>query len=237
MLIKLGPPIWLDKKHNSHTHANVVVITNSVSHSVSIVSDFVNCGNPEEWTHRHNQTTNTTDPHTHSLTLSFGPANLGSPNWWEHTHPITLVSCGAGGSLHLHSVTLNSTLAGCPYLSCNFPTLNRHYHPTSGGSTGNTNSSHVHTLPASNTQNANPAGTPQSHVHPYSITLNPSGAHSHTYSGTYTAVTCYYGYSHKHLAGNSGKALDHTQTASGDSGLGGEEPPVTGFKHSRGFIF
>jgi len=195
-------------------------------------TSFAMCGNPEDLTHKHNQTMDTTDAHTHAITLNFGGADLGSP-WWNHVHPITIGSIGNGGALHSHGVTLNTTSAGCFYnggLGLCSAFLNRHYHTTSGGSTGNTNSSHVHTLSACNTNTANPAGTPENHTHTFSITLDNGDNHTHTYSGSMTATTCFYGYNHNHTTGATAPSNPHNHTGSGTSGTGGESPPAVGRK-------
>ena len=236
--------VWLDKKHNlhthpnvtikvkhkSHTHANATVTSGSTGHTHTTNTLYTNCGNPDAAEHLHIILgAGTQDAHTHDVTLSFASANLGSP-WYNHVHAVSLVSMTSGGASHTHLASTATRPAGCDYLSCNL-TANRHLHNVNV-TIGSGGGSHTHTLPTVNTGNADSAQTPESHQHSFSFKTNYGNRHSHPASGTVTAKACKYGYSHTHTIETPTVENSHVHTVSGDSGLGGE-PEVVALASKR----
>jgi hypothetical protein len=207
--------------HHSHTHPDWSGASSSTSHTHSVSLSSVDCGSGA--THSHTNTLPAADAHRHDCILSFGAANLGSPNWWEHVHPITLTSIGSAGTSHRHSLSVTSSSNYC--IVCR-PT--GHYHGSGTGADGYAGGAHTHTLGAVNTGNAYSTDTHENHRHPFSVSLDAGGEHSHAISGTPLSATCAGGYSHNHTYGATSTSVSHTHTLSGDTGYGGEPLPVIG---------
>jgi len=205
----------------THSHPDSTITSQSTSHnhSPAKATTTVSCGYSAA-THKHNISTNTGNAHTHDCSLTFGDSELGSPNWWEHTHSVTgtLLSGGAAHTHNFSAWTIAGTCADCTnyvthahyqvgYISCD-----------SGGA------AHTHTV-SGTTGNADPAGTPESHVHPVSLTSDSGQSHAHNITGNVKTEPCTRAYNHAHGTAVTLSTNTHTHPTIGNSGVGGEAAP------------
>jgi len=215
-------------KHHSHTHPNASATSSSWGH---LHSELMTILKPCGWvaqTPNHQHTIfidggDLSNYHTHLITVSFGAANLGSPNWNEHVHAVSLVSCVAGGGAHTHSVDSPTTADKCPSTTYGCFALTAHT-ATHSLTTGSTNDSHTHTLPAANTGNG--SGTAEAHTHTFSLTTNTADGHIHVVGGTMDINQCARLKDHSHSTGSFTDSAYHYHTLSGTSGSGGEAAAV-----------
>lgn len=203
----------------AHTHADVTVTSAAASHS-----HLLRLGDAQTqpgYYHVHGGVSAVFDGHSHSFTLAFGAAELGAVNWWEHKHPISLVSVGSGGAAHTHGVS------GIYADQCEYEWGTGALPHTHGAGTlavGSGGAAHTdHGVPTGTlTDYADPSGTPENHVHPFSFTSTAGGSHSHPFSGNSGYTTCPFGYRHRHAAVTPTVATSHGHGVSGNSGSGGE---------------
>jgi len=209
------------KRHKSHTHPDATVSSSSTAHLHAVTTLAARCrtGYPLH-THVGYPNLAGANAHTHNVVVSFAASNLGSPNWWEHVHACTAVIQNGGGS-HAHNIGGYNSSAGC----ANCEEVGAHTHGLGTPTIGSGGAVHTHTYPAFNTGYADPAGTPEAHVHPFFVTLNIGDSHIHAVTGTIETNVCALNYSHTHSYSGSSGTTNHNHTSSGNSGIGGEAPP------------
>jgi len=215
---------------HSHIHLFVDVGTgDGGSHRHLINTAYTDCNSGYDHLHRID-TDYTALTHTHTVRLTFGEANLGVPNWWEHKHPITLELIDSIDGSHTHTFPTTTSSAFCEAFGCED---SPHTHSgVAASSVGSGGTSHDHTLSPVNTGYAYNTETPENHRHPFNIWLDYADAHVHYIDFTQTATnstTCPRGYSHNHsLTDGNTNSASHRHNVTGDTGYGGESPPVAG---------
>jgi len=207
----------------THTHTQVTIASSTDGHIHVRASTDKDCGSGSS--HNHNVNTLSGGSHQHgTVVLDFANSPLGSP-WWNHTHQIILTSMDSQGANHRHTTESTSQPFGCD--QCIPPMIHAHSHTLTPINTAY--SSFAHTLTGIYTQTADPAGTPENHVHPFSFSFDYAGNHYHPCNApALNTQTCYYGYAHTHAAQTGGGTnyVTHTHSGSGNSGSGGEPPPA-----------
>lgn len=210
----------------AHTHSNATVSTSTVTHKHSKASLAVVCFLTYP-NHLHYVDLLASGSHAHSACVfSFASAELGTP-WWNHVHAVALVSEDSQGASHSHNINspTNETdydAGYCDQDGCDY--LRTHGHTFTNTASNSNTFAHTHTIISFNSGTADPAGTPESHVHAFngSLWILQGGGHTHTVAITFNNALCYLSKNHNHaVSGSSGTKL-HNHDVSGNSGSGGE---------------